>query len=69
MKKVKLEEIIKKNRHIDVKQLKESMDLSDELHSHGISGRRYGLVPPYAGKKVKAVDSKEEKRSMHLTRS
>ena len=69
MKKITMKEIMDKNPNINEKLLKESMDLSDELRSHGISGRGYGLVPPFAGKKAKAVDSKEDKRTIHLTRS
>lgn len=69
MKEMTIKEIIDKNPNIDEKMLKKSMDLSDELRSHGISGQGYGLVPTFAGKKAKAVDSKEDKRTIHLTRS
>jgi hypothetical protein len=69
MKKITMEEIMDKNPNINPNKLKESMDLSDELRSHGISRRGYGLVPTFSGKKAKAVDSKEDKRAMHLTRS
>jgi exonuclease VII large subunit len=69
MQQMTIKEIIKKNPKIDEKKLKESMELSDKLRSHGISARGYSLVLPFAGKKVQAVDSKEDKRTIHLTRS
>jgi len=67
--KITLEEIIKRNPNIDEQMLKKSMDLSDELRSHGVSGRGYSLASPFARKKAQAVDTKEEKRAIHLTRS
>jgi hypothetical protein len=69
MEEITLEEIINKNPDIDKEKLKESMDLSIKLRSHGVSGRGYGLVSPFARKKARAVDAKEEKLAIHLTRS
>jgi len=69
MRKMTLKEIIKKNPNIDEKKLKESMDLSDELRKHGVTPRGYGLASPFGSRKAVVVDTKEEKRTSHLTRS
>ncbi len=64
---IDLAEIVKKNPHIDPKQLRESMELLEELRSRGVSERGYQLVPPFSGRRVQVIDnSAEDPRTVHL---
>ncbi len=67
---VDLEEIIRNNPHVDPRQLRESMELLEELRKRGVSERGYQLVPPFSGKRVQVVDnSSEDPRTVHLNRT
>jgi hypothetical protein len=69
-KKIELAEIIEKNPQVDSKQLRESMELLEELRSRGVSGRGYQLVPPFSGRRVQTMDSpSEDPRTVHLNRT
>lgn len=64
-----LAEILKNNPQIDPEQLDQSIELLEELRNHGVSRRAYELVPPFAGKRVRVVDSSsEDPRTIHLHR-
>jgi hypothetical protein len=68
-KKIELAEIIEKNPQVDPKQLRESMELLEELRSRGVSGRGYQLVPPFSGKRVQTVENPcEDPRTVYLNR-
>jgi hypothetical protein len=68
-KRIDLTDIIKKNPRVDPKQLRESMELLEELRNRGVSERGYQLVPPFSGKRVHVVDSSsEDPRTVHLNR-
>jgi hypothetical protein len=70
-KKVNLAEILKKNPHVDAKQLSDSMELLEELRSYGVTKRSYELAPPNGGRRAQAVDStcEPDPRTVHLNRS
>jgi len=69
-KKIELAEIIEKNPQVDPKQLRESMELLEELRNRGVSGRGYQLVPPFSGRRVQTLDSSsEDPRTVHLNRA
>jgi len=69
-KKIELAEIIEKNPQVDAKQLRESMELLEELRSRGVSGRGYQLVPPFSGRRVQTIDNpSEDPRTVHLNRT
>jgi hypothetical protein len=68
--KIDLAEIIKNNPQVDPRQLRESMELLEELRDRGVSERGYQLVPPFSGKRVQVVDnSSEDPRTVHLNRT
>jgi len=67
--KIELAEIIQKNPQVDPEQLRESMELLEELRSRGVSERGYQLVPPFSGKRVQTADSpSKDPRTVYLNR-
>ena len=67
--KAELEEIIRNNPQVDAQQLSENGRLAEELQAYGAMGRGYGLVSPFARKRVQVVDSPlEDPRTTHLRR-
>jgi hypothetical protein len=77
-KKIELAEIMEKNPQVDPEQLRESMELLEELRSRGVSERGYQLVPPFSGRRVQTLDNSsrvqtpdngsDDPRTVHLNR-
>jgi hypothetical protein len=67
-KKIDLNEILKKNRHICPKDLAESIALGDKLQQAGIRPRGYQLAPPYARQRPNTNLAEEpDPRTIHLS--
>jgi len=66
---MKLDEILKKNPHINKEMLKEAMDLMRNLQESGVVGTGYNLISPYAHRrKVINKDTECDPRTIHLSR-
>ena len=69
-KKTDLKEILKKNHHINKKDLEEYQVLSEELHKLGIQPRGYQLATPFLRKDIKVNNEEEtDHRTVDLTSS
>lgn len=68
-KKINLQEILKKNQHIDPKKLAEAIKLTEQLRNLGVTRRGYRLDSPLTRRRVRTDMSDEyDPRTVRLYR-
>jgi len=66
-KRITLDDILKANPHIPEEKLEAYRSALRALRSRGLSGHRYGLVPPFAGRRVSVQsDADQDPRTVEL---
>lgn len=69
MEQVNLSEIIKANPQVDIEELRENMNLLEELRASGMPQREYQLNPPFATKRVQVTGyPQDDPRMVYLNR-
>lgn len=65
-KKLDIEEILRKNPHIDKAKLREGRELSEQLRDLGLMGKGYNLVSPGKERRAQIADSKGQRYAIRL---
>jgi hypothetical protein len=65
-KKLDLDELLRRNPHVDQGKLQEGRELAEKLREAGVKGKGYHLASPGEHRKAQVVDTKGERNAVHL---
>lgn len=64
--KLDINELLKKNPHVDGAKLKEGLAVSKRLNNLGLRGKDYDLASPGENCRAQVAGSKGQRRAVHL---